>query len=154
MKIRRPDNRILLEKPLSLEKKSLAIKGSLKKESNLFEQELQASQKQQFTEKLKAAVVEIDELGQRLIRIRTVDILTQYRELIKNFLKDVVQNLYLLKEELHFAPKGKHRALVLVKTVNKNLEDLVRMVLDKETSNLKLLEKVGEIKGMLIDLYS
>jgi uncharacterized protein len=154
MKIRRPDNRILLEKPISLEKRSIVIKGSLKKEANLFEQELQASQKQQLTEKLKAAVVEIDELGQKLIRIRTVDILTQYKELIKNFLKDVVQNMYLLKEELHFEPKGKHKAMVLVKTINKNLEDLVKMVLDKETSNLKLLEKVGEIKGMLIDLYS
>lgn len=154
MKIRRPDNRILLEKPISLEKRSIAIKGSLKKDANLFEQELQASQKQQLTEKLKAAVVEIDELGQKLIRIRTVDILAQYRELIKNFLKDVIQNLYLLKEELHFEPKGKHKALVLVKTINKNLEDLVKMVLSRETSNLKLLEKVGEIKGMLIDLYS
>lgn len=154
MKIRRPDNRLLLEKPISLEKRSIVIKGSLKKDANLFEQELQASQKQQLTEKLKAAVVEIDELGQKLIKIRTVDILTQYKELIKNFLKDVIQNLYLLKEELHFEPKGKHKALVLVKTINKNLEDLVKMVLDRETTNLKLLEKVGEIKGMLIDLYS
>jgi uncharacterized protein len=154
MKIRRPESKLPLEKPVSIGKRTLSIKGSLKKESSLFEQELQASQKQQLTEKLKATVLQIDELGQRLIKIRTVDILNQYKELIKNFLKDVVQNLYLLKEEMHFDPKGKHKALVLVKTINKNLEDVVKMVLDKEISNLKLLEKVGEIKGMLIDLYS
>ncbi len=154
MRIRRPENRVTLEKPAALERKSIAIKGALRKETSLFQQELQASQKQQLTEKLKAVVIEIDELGQKLVKTRTVDILTQYKELIKNFLKEVVQNLYLLKEEMHFDTKGKHKAMILVKSVNKNLEELVKMVLDKEISNLKLLEKVGEIKGMLIDLYS
>jgi uncharacterized protein YaaR (DUF327 family) len=154
MKIKDFSHKPPLDKNYPLEKQPHIIKGIAHKQPSEFQKELDLSQKKHLQEKLKILLVEIDESGKKLARLRTVDILTQYKELIKTFLKEVTQNLYQLKEESHFDAKGKHKVLVLVKSINKSLEELVKMVLDKEVDNLRLLEKVGEIKGMLIDLYS
>jgi uncharacterized protein YaaR (DUF327 family) len=156
MKIRDSSRRPPLEKSLQIAKgeRQSAVKAAVSKESSSFQEELHTSQKKQFAEKLKILLIEIDEEGDKLFRLRTMDILNKYRDLIKNFLKEVLHNLYLLKEESHFDPRGKYKVLVMVKSINKTLEDLVKMVLDKEVNNIKLLEKIGEIKGMLIDLYS
>ena len=154
MKIRSLSEKLAVEKPLSTEKQRSVIKGISGKDAAPFKDELYTAQRRQLTEKLKFILADIDETGQKLLKIRTVDILTKYKDLIKIFLKEIVQNMYLLKEEKHFDPKGKHKVLVMVKNVNKSLEDLVKMVLDKQVDNLTLLDKIGEIKGMLIDLYS
>lgn len=151
MKIR--DVPLSLEKPF-LQRHSRITKGISSKTSSSFQKELRLSQKKQLIQKLKSLFAQIDESGERLVKLRTLETLSQYKELIKNFLKEVVENLYILKEEIHFDPKGRHKVLVLIKTINKTLEDLVKMFLNKETSNFKLLEKIGEIRGMLIDLYS
>jgi len=154
MKIRSLSDKLAVEKPLGKEKQRIPIKGAVGKEASPFREELHTAQKRELSEKLKFLLADIDENGQRLIKLRTVDVLTRYKDLIKTFMKEVVQNLYVLKEEKHFDPKGKHKVLILVKSINKSLEDLVKMVLDKQINNLKLLDKIGEIKGMLIDLYS
>jgi len=154
MKIRSLSDKLAVEKPLGKEKQRIPIKGAVGKEASPFREELHTAQKRELSEKLKFLLADIDENGQRLIKLRTVDVLTRYKDLIKTFMKEVVQNLYVLKEEKHFDPKGKHKVLILVKSINKSLEDLVKMVLDKQINNLKLLDKIGEIKGMIIDLYS
>lgn len=154
MKIRSLSDKLAVEKPLSTEKQRSVIKGISGKDTSPFKDELYSAQRKHLNEKLKFLLADIDETGQKLLKIRTVDILATYKDLIKIFLKEVLQNMYLLKEEKHFDPKGKHKVLVMVQNVNKSLEDLVKMVLDKHTDNLTLLEKIGEIKGMLIDLYS
>lgn len=152
MKVHDSARKLTIERPVSQEKPSHAIKQSSAHKQATFQEELQQSQKKQLSQKLKALLIEIDEQGKKLIKLPTSDILSQYRELIKQFLKEVVQHLYLAEEDKQFT-KGKHKVLVIIKSVNKALEDLVKMVMNKETGNLKLLEKVGEIKGMLIDLY-
>jgi uncharacterized protein len=152
MKIHDSSRKLTVERPIAQEKQSHTVKQSSARQQTTFQEELQQSQKKQLSQKLKTLLIEIDEHGKRLIKLPTSDILSQYRELIKQFLKEVIQHLYLAEEDKQFS-KGKHKVLVIVKSVNKALEDLVKMVMNKETGNLKLLEKVGEIKGMLIDLY-
>lgn len=154
MKIRSLSDKLAIEKPIGKEKQRVSLKGVIGKEASPFREELHTAQKRELFEKLKFILADIDENGQKLIKLRTVDVLTKYKDLIKSFMKEVIQNLYVLKEEKHLDPKGKHKVLILVKSINKSLEDLVKMVLDKQTDNLKLLDKIGEIKGMLIDLYS
>lgn len=149
----RIQQKVSIDKPFLPEKQLLAPKSSAKK-SATFKEELQEFQKKQLSFKLKNLLAKIDEEADRLIKERTVTILSQYKRLIKDFLEEVLKNLYLLKEERNFDSKGKQKVFILIKTANKSLEDLVKLVLNKQTTNLKLLEKLGEIKGILIDLYS
>jgi uncharacterized protein YaaR (DUF327 family) len=153
MKIHDSSRKLAIERPIPQEKQSHSIKHTSGKQQATFQEELQMSQKKQLSQKLKTLLIEIDEQGKKLVKLPTMNILSQYRDLIKQFLKEVVQHLYHAEEDKRFSG-GKQKVLVVIKSVNKALEDLVKMVLNRETNNLKLLDKVGEIKGMLIDLYS
>lgn len=150
----RIQQKLPIEKLLPSKKQSFRIRKLSPRQPFTFKEELERSQRKQTSLRLKNLLNKIDEEGQRLLKHRTLNILSQYKKFIKDFLEEVLKNLYLLKEEKDFDSKGKQKVLVLIKTVNKTLEDLVKMVLNKETSKLKLLEKLGEIKGLLIDIYS
>ncbi|MCM8824019.1 MAG: YaaR family protein [Candidatus Omnitrophica bacterium] len=133
-------------------KESLKVKHNL--ENSDFKKDLQTSLKEELRKKLSHLLKDIETQGENLINRRTLEDLEKYKSLVKNFLNTVVKNIYLLKEKVEFGPKGKQNVLVLVENIDKSLEELIKLVLNKETNKLKILEKLGEIKGLLIDLYS
>ena len=59
-----------------------------------------------------------------------------------------------LTEHRGFNQRGSTKVYKLVKEVDKKLIDLTNEVLDKEKKGLDILGLVGEIKGMLINLYT
>lgn len=97
---------------------------------------------------------ELDELAKQLKDSRTLALMKKYREKMQSFLKTAVEQSYELGEERAFDRKGRRRVFLLVKKVNQAVEDLTRMVLDQQFDSLQLLQKLGEIRGMLIDLYT
>ena len=119
-----------------------------------FKAQLQTSINNELRSNLNQMLKEIDDQGDAVIRDRTLDQCFKYKTLVKKFLKTIVKNIYHLKENFKFGPRGKQNILFIVENIDKSLEELLNMVLNKEIDNLKLLEKIGEIRGMLIDTYS
>jgi uncharacterized protein YaaR (DUF327 family) len=85
---------------------------------------------------------------------RSLATIRRYRELVQSFLKTAVDESFELSEERAFDRRGRRRVFLLVKQVNKAVEELTRMVLEQQADPLSLLEKMGEIRGLLIDLYT
>ena len=50
--------------------------------------------------------------------------------------------------------RGSAKVYKLVKEVDKKLVDLTNAVLDKEDKSIRLLSMIGEIQGMLINIYT
>ena len=48
--------------------------------------------------------------------------------------------------------KGRHRVYGIVKLVDKNLDDLAEELMKEQKDQLSVLSKVGEIRGLLIDI--
>ena len=48
--------------------------------------------------------------------------------------------------------KGRHRVYGIIKLVDQNLDDLAAELLKEESDNIAILAKIGEIRGLLIDL--
>ncbi len=48
---------------------------------------------------------------------------------------------------------GEGRRLKIVETVDEKLVELAQEFLDEEKETIDLLDKIGEIKGLLINLY-
>ncbi|MBD3246138.1 MAG: DUF327 family protein [Candidatus Omnitrophica bacterium] len=124
------------------------------KANSSFRHDLKDSLKEEIKQRLKNLLVDIDAQGQMLLRKRTLESVLQYKTLVRKFLELVIKNVYLLKEKIDFSPKGKHNVFILVENVDNQLEELLKLALDKEINNLALLDKIGEIRGILIDLYS
>lgn len=105
-------------------------------------------------ERLTRKMQEIEEQGNRLGETQSIDHLRKYKKLVKDFLDDAVKNGLQLEEHRGFNQRGSAKVYKLVKEVDKKLVDLTNEVLDKEDKGIRLLSMIGEIQGMLINIYT
>lgn len=104
-------------------------------------------------ESLNKKMQEIETSGNQLVESRTIENLVKYKKLVKEFMNDVVKNGLQLQEQHSFNHYGSSKIYKLVKEVDKKLVDVTSAALDKQQQGLDLLNLLGEIKGMLMDLY-
>ena len=90
-----------------------------------------------------ASNVEDAELNSRLNQLMTQ--ITEQGERIVNRSHEFSRENFLDR-------RGRHRVYGIVKLVDKNLDDLATELLKDEKDNLTILSKVGEIRGLLIDI--
>jgi uncharacterized protein YaaR (DUF327 family) len=107
----------------------------------------------QLNERIEKALTQIDELGQRLATSLSLEDLKRYRQAIATLMRDLTHHMVEIKTQLDWdAQAWEHRTLVIIRKVNEELERLTEMVLSQEKDRLAILEKIGDIKGMLLDL--
>lgn len=92
------------------------------------------------------------EAGNEFARSPTEKSLRRYKEKIKKFLQFVERGLYKIKEEQGLTPDYRHLHVV-AQLVDQKLKDLSELVFKSEKKTLELAAKVGEINGLLVDLY-
>jgi uncharacterized protein YaaR (DUF327 family) len=105
-------------------------------------------------EKLKKLMEDIEEQGNILAESQTVEDLRKYKKLVKEFLDESVKNGLQLEERRGFNRRGRTKIYKIVTEVDKKLLELTDAVLNKQEKGLKILELVGEIKGLLINVYA
>ena len=54
----------------------------------------------------------------------------------------------------HLDRRGRHRVYGIIKLINENLDNLAEELLKEESDNLTILNKIGEIEGLLIDILT
>ncbi|KFL16474.1 YaaR family protein [Geobacillus stearothermophilus] len=105
-------------------------------------------------ERINEQVRQIEEQGKKLAESRTVEDLRKYKQLVKSFLDDAVKNGLQLEEQRGFSRGGRARIYKLVKEVDQKLVELTNEVLKKEQKGLEILRLVGEIQGLIINIYT
>jgi len=73
---------------------------------------------------------------------------------VKTFLQDTVYNGLDLKRSSSFSLDGQHSMLQIVEEVDAKLIELTEQVMGQEKKTVDLLDLIGEIKGLLINLYT
>lgn len=112
--------------------------------SNIEEKDLQ--------QKLNSLMEEIDKQGERIAKHMDVADMRKYRSLVKEFMNEVVNRSHEFSRENFLDRRGRHRVYGIVRLVDKNLDDLAQELVKDEKDNLAVLNKVGEIKGLLLDI--
>ncbi|WEG18129.1 DUF327 family protein [Alkalihalophilus pseudofirmus] len=105
-------------------------------------------------EKLSQLMQKIDDQGKVLAESRTVEELRKYKQLVKEFMEDAVQFGLSLEERRGFNRRGRTKIYKIVQEVDRKLLDLTDAVLEKEKKGLQILDMVGEIKGLLVNIYA
>lgn len=118
-----------------------------------FTQVFQAAQHQVRSETLASLMEEIEEVGERLTEERTLKFLGRYKRLVKQFLEEAVQNGLAWTSQESRA-HGRFKMHHLIKTIDERLMEMTAQLLEDEEGHLRLLALVGEIKGLLIELYA
>lgn len=129
-------------------------KNNMPTESITFQEVMSKNRQQTVYDKMTKMVQEIEEQGKVLAENRTVDHLRKYKKMIKDFMEEAVQNGLQLEEQRGFNRRGRTKIYKIVKEVDKKLIDLTNAVLDKEKKSMDILSMVGEIKGLLINIYT
>jgi uncharacterized protein len=118
-----------------------------------FEEVMNKRSQQLDVEKLNKLIEQIDMQGERLGRSRTIKDLKHYKSLVKNFMEEAVKNGVALKERHGFSRRGRSKVYKIITEIDKKLTDVTNAVLDKEKKGINILDTVGEIKGLLVNMY-
>ncbi len=105
------------------------------------------------TEQLTRLLGDISAAGERVARSRNLRELTRFKMLVKRFLQEAVNHGLEMKQSHTWNRFGEGRRLKIVETVDERLVELASDILDEEKETIDLLDKIGEIKGLLINLY-
>lgn len=106
----------------------------------------------ELNSRLNQIMTQITEQGERIAKHTDIADMKRYRELVKDFMNEVVNRSHEFSRENFLDRRGRHRVYGIVKLVDKNLDDLATELLKDEKDNLTILSKVGEIRGLLIDI--
>lgn len=108
----------------------------------------------QLQERLTAMMEQITMQGEKLAKHRDVKDMKRYRGLIKEFLNEIVNRSHEFSRENFLDRKGRHRVYGIIRLVDKNLDELAQELVKDEKDNLSILEKIGEIRGLLLDIFT
>jgi uncharacterized protein YaaR (DUF327 family) len=103
-------------------------------------------------EQLQQKLQDIHRQGDRLARVMTVRELKIYRQMIKQFLEDTIRRGVVLKEVKGFDRRGRIKRYKLLDEIDETLVSMAEDLLDSEQGRIDLLNRIGEIRGLLINL--
>ncbi len=103
---------------------------------------------------LQKLMAELTAQGEKVIRFRSFRDLAAYKRLVRRFVKEAVEFGMRLKKSHSFNLGGDSRPLTIVEEIDNKLNELADTVLDQEKNAVEVLELIGEIKGLLVNLYT
>lgn len=104
--------------------------------------------------RLQGLMGEIVAEGEKLSKRRDVKDMKHYRGLIKSFLNEVVTHSHSFSRENFLDRRGRHRVYGIIRLIDENLDQLAQELMKDEKDNLAILEKIGEIQGLLLDIFT
>lgn len=117
-----------------------------------FSDVFQQQGEQKTKDELNRQIREIHLQGERLSKSMTIRELSIYRNLIKRFLEETARRGVVLKETRGWDRRGRGKRYKLLEEIDEALLTMADDLLDSEQGRIDLLGKVGEIRGLLINL--
>ena len=110
-------------------------------------------EEQDLQNALTQMMEEITRQGDKLAKHRDIKDMKRYRTLIKDFLNEIVNRSHAFSRENFLDRKGRHRVYGIIRLIDKNLDELAQELVTDEKYNLSILSKIGEIRGLLLDIF-
>lgn len=123
-------------------------------QTNRFGQLVMKNDQRMQTEQLTRLLGDISTAGDRLARSRNLRDMAKFKMLVKRFLSEAVEFGMGLQQSHTWNRFGEGRRLKIVKTIDEKLVELAQEIIDQEKESIDLLDKIGEIKGLLVNLYT
>lgn len=108
----------------------------------------------ELQEKLERMIEEITVQDKKLAEHMDIKDLKKYRAMVADFMNEVVSRSHKFSRENFLDKRGRHRVYGIVKKVNDNLDELAQEIIKKEKDHLKILAKIDEIRGLLLDIIT
>ena len=92
--------------------------------------------------------------GDKITKRMDVKDMRRYRALIKDFMNEIVNRSHKFSRENFLDRRGRHRVYGIVRLVDGKLDELAQELMKEEKDEIAILAKVGEIRGLLLDIFT
>ena len=115
---------------------------------------MSAIEEEGLQERLGLMYEDITMQGNKITKHMDVKDMKRYRALIKEFMNEIVNRSHKFSRENFLDRKGRHRVYGIIRRVDETLDELAQELMKEEKDHLAILAKVGEIRGLLLDILT
>ncbi len=141
-----------VSKPIMPTLSEVSVKKEISNERDFKFTLLSKIEENDLKSKLDGMIKDITTQGDKIAKHMDIKDMKKYREMVKDFMNEVVTHSHKFSRENFLDKRGRHRVYGIVKLVDKNLDDLAQELLKDEKSHLNILGRIDDIKGLLLDM--
>ena len=104
--------------------------------------------------KINNMLQDINVQGKLIARHMDIREMKRYRGLIRDFLNEIVNRSHKFSRENFLDRRGRHRVYGIIRLIDENLDELAQELMKDEQDHLAILAKIGEIRGLLLDILT
>ena len=109
-------------------------------------------EKNDLQEKLTKMIEDITAQGKKIAEHMDIRDIKQYRTMISEFFTEVVANSHEFSRENYLDKRGRHRVYGIIRQVDVKLDELAKELMSSQKSQVRILDKLGEIEGLILDI--
>ncbi|HHW32052.1 MAG TPA: YaaR family protein [Clostridiaceae bacterium] len=117
-----------------------------------FQVSLKHAQTLSGDDKIKELAEKIFEQGKKVGDKVDIKELKYYKKLVSEFLYEVINGTCKFSKQSFLDRRGRHRVYAIIKKINRELELLAEDVLGKEKNNIRVLKRLDDIRGLILDI--
>ena len=115
---------------------------------------MSAIEEEGLQERLSLMFQDITMQGNKISKHMDVKDMKRYRALIKDFMNEVVNRSHKFSRENFLDRRGRHRVYGIIRRVDETLDELAQELMKEEKDHISILGKIGEIRGLLLDIFT
>lgn len=104
-------------------------------------------------QELDGLIEKIEQQGKALIRSRTMQEFRLFKQYVQQFIRQAVTGGLEVDRTYDWHGAAGARAMKRVRAVDEKLMEIADALLLKENAAVELLQRIGELKGLLVNLY-
>ncbi len=133
--------------------KASAVKQKPNTSGSTFTDLMNEKKDEETKRQLDQMMKSIKAKGEELVDSKNLDLLVNYKKLVRDFVATAVEFAFEIIERKGRSRMGRAKILKVVSKIDDNLVQITEEFLSSERSKLKLLKKIGELGGLLTDIY-
>jgi uncharacterized protein YaaR (DUF327 family) len=131
---------------------TLNLKNDLNRVDDVFEKLLEDKEHEQKREHFYKQLDKIKKKGKELSDKKTIELLIEYKDMISSFVKEAVEYGLRIEQRRGSIRTGRNKITTVVTSIDKELLELTDEILSSERKNVRVLAKIGQIQGLLVNL--
>lgn len=118
-----------------------------------FRSRLTRAENSNYEQHLQKLAEDIAKQGEILAKKVDIRELKVYKKLIAEFLDVALGNSRKFSKRSVLDRRGRHKVYAIVRNINSELDLLTQGILKGESDNLSLLQRLADIRGLILDLF-
>ena len=117
-----------------------------------FKRQLTSEAEDVYRQQMTDLINKINAQGKSISEKADVVGIQRYRALVQELMHNVVSNGYAFNKQGSLDYRGRQRIFTTIQKVNDKLDELMSEFLNEQSDQLKVMGRIDEIRGLLVDI--